>query len=160
MGDRTYAFDAANLLSDNAAAYTASGFAQVGGADAILDLGGLQSSTPKQQARTDEALVLDVTAIDTVTGDESYNLILLGSNDSAFGAGNVAILGSFILGGVTGKTTIGALNTFVDVAGRYEFCFSSEQANVKYQYLKLYLVIAGTTPSLSLLAFKAEIPRN
>lgn len=148
------------MLSDNAAAYTITGFAQVGGADAVLDLGGLQSSTPKQQARTDEVLVLDVTAIDTVTGDESYNLHLLGSNDSGFGAGNVAELASFVLGGVAGKTTIGVTNSFVDVAGRYELSFSSEQANIKYQFIKLRIVCAGTTPSLSLLAFKAEIPRN
>ena len=36
MGDRTYAVDANNFLADGAAAMTASGYAQFGGADGIM----------------------------------------------------------------------------------------------------------------------------
>ncbi len=45
MGDRTYAVDANNFLSDGAAAITASGYAQYGGADGIIDCGGNQNIT-------------------------------------------------------------------------------------------------------------------
>ena len=74
MGDRTYAVDANNFLADGAAALTASGYAQYGGADGIIDLGGNQnitvtlpsiaasSSITPQQARIDAAVVIDVTA--------------------------------------------------------------------------------------------------
>ena len=41
---RTYAFDANTQVSDNAAAYTASGYLQSGGADGIWDLGGNQGA--------------------------------------------------------------------------------------------------------------------
>lgn len=160
MGDRSYAFDAANLLSDGSAALTVTGYTQVGGADGFIDLGGNQSTTPKQQARIDAALVIFLTAIDTVTGDESYELWLLGSNDANFGAGNVVPLAGMVLGGIAGKTTIGIVNGAVDTAGMYEVSFTNEQNNVKYQYLKLRVVAAGTTPSATILAYIAEIPHS
>jgi len=158
-GDRSYSYDAALQLSDGAVAMIASGFAQNGGTDGIIDLGGNQGVTPVQQARMDAALVVNVTALDTVTGDESYELWVLGSNAAGFTAGTVAVLGGMVIGGIAGKTTIGALNTVLDTTGMYEILFTNEQDNIKYQYIKLYLVIAGTTPSITLNAFVAEIPR-
>lgn len=150
MGDRTYSFDANLQLSDNSAAYGATGFAQVGGAQGLIDLGGNQGTTPKQQARTDAALVLDVTAIKTSSGNETYKVILLGSNDPAFGAGNVEMLGEIMLGAAASRDGI---NMLTSTTGRYELFFTNEQANVKYEYLTLYLVIGGTTPTINLLAF-------
>lgn len=37
-------------------------------------------------------LALDITAIDVASGDETYKICLFGSNDSAFGNGNVDLL--------------------------------------------------------------------
>jgi len=155
MGDRTYSFDASLMVSDNAAAYTASGFSQVGGADAKLDLGGNQATTPKQQARIDAMLVVDVTAIDVASGDEKYNLQVLGSNDTNFGAGNVEMLTEYSLGKGAVRDGVNMLDSLV---GRYEIPFCTEQANVKYQFLKVRNTISGTTPSISYDAFVAVLP--
>lgn len=159
-GDRAYSYDAALQLADGAVAMTASGWAQNGGADGIIDLGGLQTVTPVQQARIDAALPIFVTALDTVTGDESYVFKLLGSNTASFPAASVAELGSLTIGGIAGKTTLGIANSILSTTGMFEILFTNEQNNVKYQYLKLWLVIAGTSPSITFNAFVAEIPRT
>lgn len=152
--ERTYAFDADRLLSDNAAAYTASGFAQVASANGIVDLGGNQNVTPKQQARIDAVAVVDVTAIDISSGDESYKLLVLGSNAADMGS-NCVCLGSTQLGKASHTDVPNAADS---VVGRYEVPFTNEQAGTKYQYIAVYLVIAGTSPSISLLGFVAVLP--
>lgn len=153
MGDRTYSFDANLLLSDNAAAYTADGYAQAAGADAILDLGGNQGTTPAQQARIDAVCVIDVTAIDVASADELYRLKILGSNATAFTA--TRVLAELTLGKGTAKVPS---STIDDTTGRYELFFSTEQDDTKYQYVKLYNDVAGTTPSISYQAFVAVLP--
>ncbi len=160
MGDRSYAFDAANLLSDGSVPMIATGFTQVAGTDGVIDLGGNQSTTPKQQARIDAALVMFITALDTVTGDESYVIQLNGSNDPNFGVGTVVNLGTLIVGGAAGQVTLGVLNGQLSTTGMYELSFTNEQANVKLQFIKLRVIIAGTTPSITMVAFIAEIPET
>jgi len=151
---RSYTFDANALLSDNAAAYTASGYGQVNGANGIVDLGGNQSTTPKQQARIDAVAVIQVTAIDIATGDEGYKILVVGSNASDMSTGNIC-LGSIQLG----KAAHTDVPTAPDsTTGTYEVPFSNEQAGVFYEYVALYLVIAGTTPSISLFSFIAVLP--
>src|SRR5512142_2820180 len=100
--DRTYSYDINNCVSDNAAAYTASGYLQCGGADGLLDLGGNQGTSPTQQARIDATMVFDITAIDTTSGNESYKLLIVGSNDPNFGAAAVTCLAAVELGAVGG----------------------------------------------------------
>ena len=155
MGDRAYAFDANTLLSDNAAAYAATGYSQAYGADGFFDTGGNQSTSPKQQARIDAMLVIDVTAIKISAGNESYRLSVLLSNDPAFGAGNVEMAGEISLG--KGGSRDG-VNMIDSVVGRYELGFSTEQANVKYQYVKLRNTLGGTAPSINYQAFVAVLP--
>lgn len=166
QGDRTYTPDANNILADNAAALTATGFAQAGGADGVVDLGGNQgvtvtlpsiadvSSITPQQARIDAVLVVDVTAIDIASGNEVYNLILEGSNDPAWPAGSGQVLAAMQLG--KGASRAGSVLKD-SVIGRYELLFTNEQANVKYQYAKLYVVAGGTTPSIAFFAFIAVL---
>jgi hypothetical protein len=55
-----------------------------------LDLGGASPSSGA--GRTDFILTMDITACDFSSGDESYKLCLFGSNDVAFGNGNVELL--------------------------------------------------------------------
>lgn len=151
-GDRTYSFDANMVLSDNAAAYTADGYTQVGGADAVIDLGGNQSVTPVQQARIDAMCVIDVTAI-TVSGTQLHRLQIMGCNNSNFASG-VVELASIMLGKGSSMTP----NTQADsVVGRYELPFTNEQANTKYQYIKMYMDGANS-PSISFYAFVAVLP--
>jgi len=155
MGDRAYAFDANLQLSDNAAPYGASGFAQVGGADGMIDFGGNQGVTPKQQARIDAMLVVDVTSIKVSAGDEKCNLQVLGSNDPAFGAGSVEMLAEYSMGKGAQRDGTNMLDT---VAGRYEIPFCTEQANVKYQFVKLRNLISGTAPSTAYQAYVCVLP--
>lgn len=158
--DRTYSFDANLELSDNAAAYTASGWAQKGGADGVVDLGGNQGTSPVQQARIDAVCVVDVTALDGVTTDEAYRLIVAGSNDPAFPNGAAQVLGEVELaGGILSVLGLGGAGvTKTAVTGRYEIMFTNNVAGNFYQYVKLFLVLTGTTPSISLEAFIAVLP--
>ncbi len=160
MGDRTYSFDANLVLSDGAAALGATGFAQAGGADGIIDLGGNQSVTPVQQARMDAVCVIDITALDAVTTDEAYRFILLGSTVAAFTAGTIQCLGALELaGGVLSVLGSGAAGTQItSTTGRYELLFATEQDDRKYQFIKLFCVLTGTTPSVTFTAFVAVLP--
>jgi hypothetical protein len=153
--DRTYSFDANLQLSDNAAAYTATGFAQVGGANGILDLQGNQGTSPKQQARIDAVAVCDVTAIKTSSGNETYKLMVLVSNDPNFGVGNVEQAGEIMLGAAASRD---GTNMLVSVTGRYEIMFSNNVAGAIYEYVALYLVIGGTTPTINIQSFIAVLP--
>jgi hypothetical protein len=152
--DRTYTFDVNNQLSDNAAAYTASGYLQAGGADGVVDLGGNQGTSPVQLARIDAMAIFDVTAIDITSGNERYTLKILVSNDPAFltGVFEAAAIGM-------GKGSAGTPATQGDsVIGRYEVGFTNQVAGSIYQYAKAYLVVAGTTPSISIFSFIAVLP--
>ena len=160
LNDRTYSFDANLELSDNAASYTVTGFAQCRGTDGLVDLGGNQGTSPKQQARIDAVCVCDVTTLDATTTDEAYRLLILGSNDPGFAAGKIVVLGEVELAGgvlsVLGPGVAGVTGT--SVIGRYEISFTNQQAGVYYQYVKMWMVLSGTTPILNLEAFIAVLP--
>ena len=172
QGDRTYSFDANMGLSDGAAAYAASGYAQYAGADGIVDLGGNQNVTIQlpsiadgsgiitpQQARIDAVVVLDVTAV-TTTGTSSMKVIVVGSNDPAFGAGNTTQLGMMEFGAIVSQDQPNGFVTAAPPAvggSRYEIPFTSEQNNVKYEYVKIYNVIANSG-SITYRAFIAVLP--
>lgn len=149
--DRTYSFDKNLELSDGGT-YTATGFLQVGGASAILDMGGNQGTSPVQQARIDAVAVIDVTAI-TVSGTQTYKLMLLGSNDPAMGTGNVC-LGEMTLGK---GTSIDGINMADSVIGRYELMFCTQAAGTLYEFIALYL-IGANSPSIAIEAFVAVLP--
>jgi hypothetical protein len=164
---RTYSFDANMLLSDNAAAYAATGYAQAFGADGVIDFGGNQGATvtlpaiadvatqTPQQPRIDAYLIADVTAIKISAGNETYKLMLLLSNDPAFALGNV----EQAVGVMVGKgTSRDGINMKDSVIGRIELGFTNQVEGNIYQYGKLYLVIAGTAPSISLTAFVSVTP--
>lgn len=154
MGDRSYNFDVELQLSDNAAAYTADGYSQKGGAMAVIDFGGNQGTSPVQQARIDAMCIIDVTAIDIASTDEVYRLKILGSNDPAFASG-VRSLAEMTLG--DGSTMVP--NTQADSGvGRYELPFCTEQDDTKYQYVALYVDVAGSTTSIAFHAFVSVLP--
>lgn len=157
-GDRTYSVDANNFLSDGSAAYTATGYAQYGGADGIVDLGGNQNVTitlpsiadsstiTPQQARIDAVCVLDLTAV-TTTGTASEKVIVVLSNDPAFGSGKTIMAGMMEFGAIASQDqTNGFVTAAPNAVGgsRYEILFTNEQNNVKYEFVKLYNVIANS----------------
>lgn len=152
--DRTYTPDANLFFSDNAAAYTASGYLQVGGAVGVLDLGGNQSTSPLQQARIDAIAIFDVTAIDISSGNETYQLDIVLSNDPAFLTGNVIAAG-FQCGKGASLRAAGSADS---VIGRYEIGFATQLAGTLYEYFQVFLTVGGTTPSINISGFVAVLP--
>ena len=127
-----YPYDA-NLVLHDGTQKTAS----FTGSVASFDTGG--------QYRFPAVAVLQVTTLDFTTGDETYDIIIEGSNSSTFASGNVQ-LGSIALG----------LGSHL-VAGRYTILFDNDQGGTVYQYIRLRGVLGGTTPILSMNAFMATL---
>jgi hypothetical protein len=138
MGARVYTFDADLELKD-AGAITASAAALVDGAAKILDMGA---------ARFDGVVIVNVTALDIVSNDEEYDILVQGSNSSSFASGieNLAQLNL----GATEVRQGGAQDTTI---GIYEIGVTNEQNDTVYRYVRLYTAIAGATPSINYTAF-------
>lgn len=160
MGSRTYSYDVAMVLADGAAAYTASSVGQVSSAAKYLDLGGAPETgaelgaTTTALARLDAVAIIDVSALATANTNDLYTVLLMGSNSSS-GASPV-VLGSLPLGN-TSALPNGATTS---VAGRYELLFCNEQADIIYEYIFAYLVVAGTSPSITPKIWVAPLPRE
>lgn len=151
--DRTYAFDANLLFSDGLAALTATGFSQAYGANGILDLGGNQGTSPKQQARIDACAVIDISAIDISSGNETYWIQIIGSNDPALATGNVMLAAVQVGKGAS----LSGLNMADSVVGRIELPFCTQVAGSLYEYVGVYVTMGGTTPSLTMSGFVAVL---
>lgn len=146
MGSRTFSFDAELQMKD-AGLVASSAAATVDGDAKILDVG---------DARLDAVLIVDVSAIEIASDNEEYDIILQGSSSATF-ASDIQNLAQMNLG-ATEVRQGGAIDS---VAGRYEMPFTNEQADVRYQYLRLYTVVAGTVATgINYKAFIGELPRN
>jgi hypothetical protein len=152
--DRTYSFDKNLEVSDGGSSTTASGFLQSGGVPGIIDLGGNQGTTPKQQARIDAVIVCDVTAVATGAGN-LVKLFVVGSNDAGLASGNV-VLGAQEVGA---GASVEIPNAAASVTGRYEVFFTTQVAGVLYEYVGLYAVVAGGG-SATVHAFICVLPRT
>lgn len=128
MQQRTYTFDA-NLELKDAGLVAASAAAQVDSAAKIVDLGA---------GRVDGVVVIDISAIEVATGDESYHVELQFSTDSAFGSGN--IVGPTIKLGDS-SVNFGSADTGT---GRVELPFCNEYFGTIYRYMRVYTRVAGT----------------
>jgi hypothetical protein len=154
--DRVYQFDINLQFADGAAAATTNGFLQVGGAAGIVDLGGNQATSPVEQARIDAVAVVNVTALDISSTDETYTLMVVVSNDPSMLTGNVQA-GGLQLGKGT-AATMRSPNSADSVVGTYEIMFSTNVAGSLYQYAAVYLTVAGTTPSITANGFFSVLP--
>ena len=83
-------------LADGAAAMTATGYSQVAGGTGRVDLGTLD--------RMEFDLVIDISALDVATGDESYTFRLVGSNDATPFSTNIIELASATFGDTAART--------------------------------------------------------
>lgn len=100
----------------------------------ILDMG---------SGLADMDMIVDVSAIEVDTGDESYAIILEGSPDATFGtAGNISALARLTLG--HHSATAVAPQGFESAVGRYLVPVRNEQNGTLYRYLRIRTVIAGT----------------
>ena len=99
----------------------------------IVDLG-------TGEARGD--LVLEVSALEIASNDESYTIVLQGSPDAAFGtAGNIQDLVSVNLAAKEVKATDSDKD---DATGRVIVPFSNRFNGTNYRYVRIYTVVAGT----------------
>lgn len=137
---RNFTYDAALQLKDSTA-LTASAAAQVAAVNKVLDTG-FVSGGPN--ALFKGVAVFDVSAMDISSADELYTLIIQGSNSPTFASGieNLAEIDI----GATASRKGGAGNS---TTGRYELTFQNEQADVMYQYIRHYVLISGTTPTIT-----------
>lgn len=125
---RNRIIDTALQLKD-AGLIAADDICQVGGADAILDVGGMAKGE----------LYLDVSAIEIASNDELYEITLEGSNASDFSSGVVEL-------SVTRMGAVEALdNVSADsVVGQTVVPFSTERQGTVYRYVRLAVNVAGT----------------
>jgi hypothetical protein len=132
-----------------------------------LDLGssGVEGVTGDEGAgRLDATLVMSITAMDFSSNDESYWFALLGSNDAAFGNGNVEVLAFHDFAAVTAgrviPTLLGASPAIPWLAGSgtlVHMPFMNMMQRLLYRYLRLRCIIAGTTPSVTLSAWVSSL---
>ncbi len=123
-----------------------------------LDLGG---GAPSSAAgRTDGIFSLDITAMDFSSVDESYKVYLMGSNDVAWGNGNVEELASHSFGAVTAgravATIMGASPAIppTNLGGTIvQLPFTNLMQRIYYRYLRAYVVISGTSPTMTVTAW-------
>jgi hypothetical protein len=120
-----------------------------------IDLGG--PAPASAAGRTDFVWSMDITAIDMSSNDESYKLHLFGSNDVTFGNGNVELLAFHDLAAVTAgrqvATILGASPTIppTNLGGTIiQLPATNLMQRIYYRHLRMYLVAAGTTPSITL----------
>lgn len=98
---------------------------------------------------------IDITAIDVVTGDERYDFYLLASNDTGWANGNVEMCLMRSFGGATGRpiaTILGAspaIPPFGAAGSLMILPWTNLQQRIVYRYLRGYVVISGTTPSVT-----------
>jgi hypothetical protein len=130
-----------------------------------IDLGGASPSSGA--GRTDGILSMDITACDFTSGDETYKLHLFGSNDAAFGNGNVELLAFHDLAAATAgrqvATILGASPTIppTNLSGTIiQLPFTNLMQRIYYRYLRLYAVIGGTTPSITMTAWGSRATVN
>lgn len=114
---------------------TASDVVSDGTNDIILDVG---------PGRQDFTFAVNVTSLDIASADEHYQFVLQGSNSSTFASGieNLAILDL----GATASRLGGAIDS---VAGRYLVEASNQAGATEYEYVRLNVLIAGTTPTIT-----------
>lgn len=120
-----------------------------------IDLGG--GAPASTAGRTDFIWSMDITACDFASADETYKLHLFGSNDVAFGNGNVELLAFHDLAAATAgrqvATILGASPTIppTNLGGTIiQLAASNLMQRIYYRYLRSYAVIGGTTPSITL----------
>ena len=139
MSSQNLLYDAELVLEDGAAAKTATGVGQDSAAAAVLDLGGGGEESVGPKLPANAAVEVDVTAIDTADGNETYEVQAQVSADSAFTA------------------PVEVCARVVAATGKYIMPVTNEVNGTRYRYLRVRHVIAGTTPSVTYTATLSAI---
>ena len=134
MTNNSYMIDILLEMKD-AGAITADAAAQVGGSNKIIDLG---------EGFVEGNLLIDVSAIDFTTGDETYDLIFQLSSKSDF-ATVIANKIKIQYGDARG----GSNDLDQNFVGREVVPFNNEHQGVIYQFARMFTDVGGTTPSIN-----------
>jgi hypothetical protein len=127
-----------NLLLSDGATLTSSAAGQVSSAAKVIDF--------KDDFFSGE-FVADVTALVINDNDEKYVLILEGSDTDSFTAADTDQLAVMELGAQEVKSGTTQQD---DTVGRYSIGFTNHRNGKQYRYGRLYVAIAGTSPSITL----------
>jgi hypothetical protein len=147
---KTYTFDR-NMAFAEDLNLTASAVVQFAAANVQLDLG---------DGYYEGDLVIDATVLDVASNDEAYTFILEGCNTSGFGAGSIEALAMKRLEDPASAGALGAMNVEHPI-GRYVIPFNNNApVGTPYRYLRLNVIIAGTTPSVTFSAFISTPSEN
>lgn len=125
----SWTYDHQQLMKD-AGLVAADAAATVAASPKRLDLG--------SDALYAGVLVVDVSAIEIASDTEFYRIIVQGSSSATF-ASNIQNLAELTLG-ATEVRPGGAIDSLV---GRYILPFYNQQADVRYQYLRVYTDVGG-----------------
>jgi hypothetical protein len=106
--------------------------------------------------------ILNVTAMDLSSVDETYRFFLLGSNDIAFGNGNVELLAAHDFAAATAgrfiPTLMGASPS--NVPWTQVIPFTNLMQKITYRFLRAQVVITGTTPSVTVMSWVTSLGIN
>lgn len=147
QSNHSYTFDAETLLKDRADGAETTSAAE----SLVLDFGGLTPQGVEQVAYTAGVLVVDVDALDGVTGDEFVDLVVQLSDNADFSMGNVVARGVVHLGNALGADGDDQYGT-----GRVTLGVDNEHNGVLFRFMRLARVVGGTTPSVTYNAFLAR----
>lgn len=133
---------------------TATGYMNSTVATTTIDLGG---SNPASAAGRHEGVWnILISNMKVSVTDETYRFHLFGSNDSAFGNGNVELLAFHDLAALAANrvvaTILGATPTIPPAnltATQIQKLWSNQSQRILYRYLRGYVVIAGTLPTIT-----------
>ena len=92
-------------------------------------------------------VIIDVTALEIDSNDESYEIVLQGSSDANFGtAANVTSLCSVTIGDkVATRLASGVFQVGTDdTIGRFTLPFRNERNGTTYRYLRIKTIVVGT----------------
>ena len=127
----TGTFDA-NLEFKDAGLVAASAAAQVDSAAKYVDVGtGLFKG----------CMIIDVSALEIASNDEIYDIVIQGSNTTAFTATGIVELAQLNLSASEVKRTDCDKD---DSTGRYKLYFDNENDGTYYRYLRIYTVVSGS----------------
>ena len=145
-------FDALTAFT-NAQTITATGYLNNLNSGQI-DLGGPNPVTAA--GRTEGLWSVDMSTVNMATTDEFYKFCLFGSNDVAFGNGNVELLDFFDIAALSANrqvATILGASPAIPPTGRaatkFQRLVSNQQQEIIYRYLRAYVVVGGTGPSIT-----------
>jgi hypothetical protein len=119
----------------------------IGAAAALPSGAGIGSGV----GRMDGFWTTQVSVMDFSNGDEFYRLFLLGSNDVAFGNGNVDLLAMHDFAAASaGRIVTPLMGASLAAPTRIYVPFNNLRQGLLYRYLRCQVVIGGTTPSITL----------